>query len=261
MKKERREIFYKEYTDDVVESKNQDFKLQENYKWIHKNLFYNILSYIVYAIIWIYGFLYCKLKLKLKIENKNILKKYKNKGYFIYGNHTQEIGDVAIPAIACNQKRIYVVINSANLGIPGIGKIIPMIGGLPIPETISKLKLFNDAICTRISQKKCVVIYPEAHVWPYYTKIRPYNEKAFKYPVNLNAPVFSMTTTYQKSKKGKKVRIVTYIDGPFEPNCKLQKNERIKKLRDDVYNSMNENSKKSNYEYIVYKKVESGENI
>ena len=124
------------------------------------------------------------------------------------------------------------------------------------------MKIFNETITTRIKQNKCVVIYPEAHVWPYYTKIRPFNEKPFKYPVNLNAPVFSMTTTYQKRKKGNKPKVIVYIDGPFEPDIKLQKNERIRKLHDEVYDCIQERSNLSNYEYIEYKnlkKFESGE--
>ena len=59
-----------------------------------------------------------------------------------------------------------------------------------------------DAIKKRIEQKKCVVIYPEAHVWEYYTKIRPFPSTSFKFPVNCDVPAFCMTTTYYKRKFG-----------------------------------------------------------
>jgi len=114
MEKTKKVYYYKEYTDDMVESKKQNFKLKDDYIWIHNNFIYKIISNIVYFILWIFGILYFKIALRGKIKNKKILKKYKNEGYFIYANHTQPIGDVAIPALASGRKRIYVVINTAN---------------------------------------------------------------------------------------------------------------------------------------------------
>ena len=165
------------------------------------------------------------------------------------------MGDVFIPSTHTSPRRIHVVISPANLGIPIIGGVLPMIGALPIPDKLSKMKLLREAISKRIKQKRCVVIYPEAHVWPYYTKIRPFSETPFKFPIEENVPSFCMTTTYQKRKHGKKPKITVYFDGPFFPDDTLPKKERVKKLHDDIYNCMNERSKESNYEYFGYKRV------
>ena len=56
---------------------------------------------------------------------------------------------------------------------------------------------FNEAVDKRLAQKNCLVIYPEAHVWPYYTGIRkfPAGDKSFKYAVRNKLPIFTMTTT------------------------------------------------------------------
>ncbi len=43
-----------------------------------------------------------------------------------------------------------------------------------------------------------MTIFPEAHVWPYYTGIRPFGEAAFHYPVATGKPVYTMTVTYQR---------------------------------------------------------------
>ena len=37
--------YYSTYEDDIIKSSNQDYKLKDNYKWIHTNIFYKILSY------------------------------------------------------------------------------------------------------------------------------------------------------------------------------------------------------------------------
>lgn len=78
---------------------------------------------------------------------------------------------------------------------------------------------------------------------------------SFKYPVEQNVPVFSLTNTYVKDEKKKdKVKIVSYIDGPFFVNKDLTKKEQQRDLRNRVYECMVERSKNSNIEYVKYVK-------
>ncbi|MBR0162265.1 MAG: hypothetical protein IJQ02_13405, partial [Oscillospiraceae bacterium] len=46
----------------------------------------------------------------------------------------------------------------------------------------------------------CVAMFPEAHIWPYYTGIRPFPDTSFRYPVKENAPAVAMVVTYRKRK-------------------------------------------------------------
>ena len=65
-----------------------------------------------------------------------------------------------------------------------------------------------------------------------------------------------MTNTYQSyGKNNNKVKIVSYIDGPFFPDDGLSIKEQQENLRNKVYDSMVERSKNSNIEYIEYKKA------
>ena len=64
-----------------------------------------------------------------------------------------------------------------------------------------------------------------------------------------------MTNTYQSyGKNNDKIKIVTYIDGPFFPNKNLPKNEQKQDLRNQVYNQMVERSNNINIQFIKYKK-------
>lgn len=252
--KNRKIYYYKTYTDDLVKSRKQDYKLKDGYKWIHNNTFYNICSSILYFIAYVISYFYCKIFLHMHIKNSKILNKFRNTGYFLYGNHTQPIGDVFIPGHVCKNKRIYTVVSPSNLGVVGIGPFLPMLGAIPIASNIKDTKKMWEAVIKRIEQKKCVVIYPEAHVWPYYTKIRQFPRTSFKFPVHCNVPSFSMTTTYQKRKLGKKPKITVYVDGPFMPDTNLSEKEKEEKLCREIYNCMNERSKNSTYEYIEYKR-------
>ena len=56
--------YYNTYEDDFVESKNQNYKLKDNYRWIKNNIFYKIVTFIIYIPFLIYGFIYTKLLLR-----------------------------------------------------------------------------------------------------------------------------------------------------------------------------------------------------
>ena len=248
--------YYQTYQDDFVQSQDQSYKLPEDYKWIHKNPIYKIWSWILYKIAYWVSKIYCRLFLHIKIKNAQILKKYKKEGYFIYGNHTQPIGDVFSPAHICKGKRIYVIANSNNLKVKIIGGLLPILGILPIPDTSKQMKEFLGAVRQRTEEKNCIVIYPEAHVWPYYTEIRSFASTSFKFPVEAKAKSFAVTTTYQKRKWGKKPKVTVYVDGPFEPNEKLSKKEKQENLCNEIYECMKNRSKESTYEYIEYRRKE-----
>ncbi len=243
---------YREYTDDFVETKNQNIELPKNYTWIHKNLFYRAASQLIYAAAGVFTFFYTRLYLHVKIVNREVLKECGDSGYFIYGNHTQPVGDAFCPVRYVSPRRLYTIMGTANLGIPFLGKILPIMGGLPIPESVEGMKEFLDAIRVRIEQKKCIAIYPEAHVWPWCDFIRPFPDTSFRFPVMCNVPAFCMTSTYQKRKHGKRPRLTVYIDGPFYPDPGLNMRQARKQLHDEIYECMQERSKNSTYEYIRY---------
>ena len=96
------------------------------------------------------------------------------------------------------------------------------------------------------------MIYPEAHIWPFYTKIRPFTESSFRYPIQNKCPVMCFTNTYQKRKFGKKAKIVTYIDGPFYADSSLKRKAQKVELRNRVYEAMVERSRNNTLVLATY---------
>lgn len=248
--------YYKSFTDDFYEDNNKTHTLPENYEWIQKGVFKRILSGVIYGLVLLFSLIYCRLFLHVKIKGKEKLKKAEKSGIFLYGNHTQPVGDVFNPALVCFPKRIYTIADAANMSLPVIGKILPYLGALPIPKSLRKMREFTDAIETRLSSGCAIVIYPEAHVWDYCSFIRPFPNTSFKYPVNYGKPVYCITTTYKKRRFFKKPAATIYIDGPFDVPQEGTAREKASVLRDKVYDCMVRRSKSSNIEYIVYKKEE-----
>ncbi len=199
---------------------------------------------------------YLKFKFHHKVVGRELLKKHRSTGYFIYGNHTQDIGDALIPNVLDIPKQTYVIVHPNNVSMPILGRITPSLGALPLPDDMKAYRNFLRAIEQRIGEGAKVVIYPEAHIWPFYTGIRPFSDESFIYPIKHGVPAFCFTNTYQKRRFSKKPRIVTYIDGPFYPDEKLPSRERKKELRDRIYECMCERAKLSEVEWIKYVKRE-----
>lgn len=258
--KQKEIIYYKdELNEEFSTAKIVPRKIDENYKYIHKSVIWNAIAFLLQNGLSVpIKFLYAKIKFKIKYVGKEKLKPYKKQGYFIYGNHTQIFADTFITSNTNYPKKNFFIVNPENVSMKFLGNIVEMLGAIPIPSNKEAMKNFLEVIEKRIKDGNSVTIFPEAHIWPYYTKIRPFKTVSFKYPVQLNVPTFSVTNTYQSyGKNNDKVRIVTYVDGPFFPDdeCKTMK-EKQQNLRDKVYKKMVERSQNSNIEVIKYVKKE-----
>jgi hypothetical protein len=240
-----------ELNDEFSEAKIIPRVIDGNYKYKHGKV-WNFCSYMMQNVLSMpIKMLYMKIKFKHVIIGKEKLKPYNKIAYFIYGNHTQAFGDVLIPSLAMYPKRNFFIVNPENISMGHSGWAVELLGAIPVPGDIESTKNFLDILKYRISKKHAITIYPEAHIWPYYTKIRNFKDVSFKYPVQLNTPVFCFTNTYIERKHG--VQITTFIDGPFYPDKKLTKmKDKQKDLRNQVYLKMVDRSQNSNIEVIKY---------
>ena len=262
---EERVFYYASEEDDPIKTKEQERKekvlLPEGYEYIPRNILVRLYSRLMFAGFWVFGQWYERRYWRLKIHGREKLKAARGKGYVIMANHTNPFHDVFGPALAAD-RRIFTVISPVNLKIPGIGPILPMIGGIPLGTNAAEREAMNEAVDKRlVKQKKVLVVYPEAHVWPYYTGIRkfPAGGKSFKYAVRNGLPVYAMTTTYHKRKNGKRdlPRMEVYLEGPFWPEAGKTDEENQEMLAEKVYQAMVEDSKHNTYEYFQYIKKDN----
>ncbi|MBQ8399303.1 MAG: hypothetical protein IJX08_04960 [Clostridia bacterium] len=258
----RKVIYYSdELNDEFSTAKITPRIIDGNYSYCRDSFLAKISRFFCYRLIAApLAFLYTKCSFHHKIIGKEKLRAVKKGGYFLYGNHTQDIADALIPSMLTLPKASYVIVHPNNVSMPILGKITPYLGALPLPDDLTAYRNFIKALERRYAEGNAVVIYPEAHIWPYYTDIRPFPDTSFQYPVKQSAPVFCFTNTYQKRRFGSKPKIVTYIDGPFYQDTTLPPRIQKKELRDRVYACMKERAKRSNVVQIQYIKKEEDHN-
>lgn len=187
---ERKIIYYQdELNDEFSTKKIVPREINEHYPYLRKNPLWNITSYFLQNVLSMpikVG--YAKIKFHIQYKGKEKLKPYRKQGYFIYANHTQIFADTFIPSLGNYPKRNFFIVNPENISMKGSGTIIEMLGAIPVPGNKTAMKHFLEAIKKRIHQNASITIYPEAHIWPYYTKIRPFKDVSFQYPIQLRHP-------------------------------------------------------------------------
>ncbi len=253
MKKQDTFYYSDPVNDDFAGTKIVKKQIDDKFRYYHNGIFYKLKKFIVYrVIVSAVAKFYLTFCARVKYVNKKALKPYKKGPCFIYGNHTGYFCDAFNPTKLSFPREAYVVVNSDATSIFGLKNLLLDVGALPIPEDFHYMGKFNDAMKRAVERRGWISIYPEAHIWPWYTGIRPFLDVSFRYPIQYDAPCFSYTMTYQKKKVGKKPKRVVYIDGPFFGDKSLPKKQAEKKLRDEVYDAMCESAKHSNQDYFKY---------
>ena len=229
-----------------------------NYSYVSKNIFFRLFAFFTYwAIAYPILYIFLKLVYHVRVKGKKNRKYLRKQGLFIYGNHTQMADGVTGQVFAMRAKRGYIVSNQDATSIKGIRWLIKALGCIPVPETQQEAEQFTNCIKLRVKQHKGIVIFPEAHIWPYSTHIRPFKDDAFIYPAELGAPIIVMATTYRQRKffKNSRPYMTLHLSKPIYPDMKLPLQARKRQLRDYAYNFMVEKaSEEENAEYIRYEK-------
>lgn len=257
--KKERVIYYQDEINDDFSGLNIHIRpLGEKYKYMRTGSLFRAFEFMFYygimlPVIWMLQ----KLFSHQKFANRKLLKKAKKEGCFLVSNHTQVQSDSYIGPLACFPKKCFIISNPHVLSLRGMRLGMQAYGVIPLGSNYEEKKSFLRCIETRIRQGKAVIVYPEAHVWPYCTKIRPFDHQAFYYIAELGKPMFVLTNCYQKRRFFSKPRIVTYADGPFYPNEELNRSAAAKELRDIAYETMCKRIEAhTTCEYIKYIKVE-----
>lgn len=180
-----------EINDDFAGTNIKRKELPADYPYFSSNPVRKFFEFILYRLIVTpLIFLFQKIVFREKFKNKKVLKKYRKNGYFIYANHTSAVSDAFTPTLVTFPKKAYILINPDGVSIPVVGKAVEMLGGVPLPTHRRGMKNFHDAVLSHAQKRHCIVIYPEAHIWPYYTKIRPFKDVSFRYPAEADKPSF-----------------------------------------------------------------------
>ena len=255
----QRVICYRdELHDDFAGNRIKTKPLRPDYCYMPRSPLWRALKFLIYrCLAQPIGFLYAKVFFAHRFMGREVLRQADGQGLYLFGNHTQAVLDAFVPNIVCWRRRGYILVGPDTMSLPGLQNLVKMLGAIPLGETMHQKKEMIDCVHTRIREKSAVTIYPEAHIWPFYTRIRPFPADSFHYPARDGAPVFTLTTCYQKRRFGFFPKAVTWVDGPFYADLSLPAEERKQALRDRCYGVMCRRAAEySDHAYFFYQKTD-----
>ncbi len=158
----------------------------------------------------------------------------------------------------------HVLVSPDTVSIKGIRTFVQMLGAIPVPTEHSAIPPFVEAIESRIDEGRAVMIFPEAHIWPYCSFVRYFKAGSFRYPVKQGVPAVAVCITYTRHrgllKWMKTPKRHVYISEPFFPDETLPASAAKQKLRGEVYAWLKKTAEEhSDYEYVKYVKEENGQ--
>ena len=231
--------------------------IDAEYHYTHRSPVWHFASFVLYRLIvtplaellmrTVYG---------LRIRNRRALRRVRG-GCFLYGNHTHGLADALLPSLLSFPRKAFVVTAPDAASIPLVGRLVELLGGMPLPCDIGGMKHMLAAMQRRV-RRSAVTIYPEAHLWPYYNGIRPFPDASFRYPLLMHVPTVAFVVTYRQRRILRRLppRITVTVSDPIAPESVASK----KALRDCVYDFMcRAVAAQGSYAYIQYQSMEEKE--
>ncbi|MDO4567353.1 MAG: lysophospholipid acyltransferase family protein [Clostridia bacterium] len=257
MKRSKRVVRYTDAAhDDFAGTGVRACEVTADFDFAPKSLLFRVSSFLLYYVvamplIWFY----CHIILGWRIKNRRALRGIGG-AYFVYANHSH-YSDAFLSPLVTFPRRSYVVTSPDAVSIKGIRWLVRLLGAIPIPTAPSAAKRYMRAVSQRIDENACVGVFPEAHIWPFCTFLRPFGSAAFHYPVMKNRPAVAVAVTYQRRKGlfaafGTPKRTI-YISEPFYPDEALAPKAAQRKLCSQVSDFLAQTlAARSDYAYVEY---------
>jgi len=231
----------------------REIVVDQNYPFLDKSLKFKFIRGVIYAAIFTLVFPLSALRFGLKIEGRNILRKYRKllrNGAMTVSNHVHR-WDFLFVLNAVRHRLMYFPAWKENLNGPD-GWLIQAAGGIPVPDEIHTMKLFNQAFDEIHAKKKWFHAFPESSNFHYYYPIRPFKKGVFTMAHRYKLPVLPLGFSYRKphfpftlvnmvrSMRGiQKLPMVTVrIGEPLLFDETLSRKEAVQKMRKDCHDAI-----------------------
>ena len=178
--------------------------------------------------------------LGLKIKGIKNLKSLRRRGAITVANHVHNM-DATFVSIGTFPRNMNFSSLKSNFEIPVVRWIVRILGGFPIPENTAGMMKFTKDIGKALKKGRLIHFYPEAALWPYHKKLRPFKNGAFRFAVQFDAPVLPSIIVFKERKLRKHAARLIILE-PIEPPVKSlgSMKKRTEIMRDITYEKMNE---------------------
>lgn len=218
------------------------FEIKDDYKYIIDNKILNCFSDLLFIIITPILWILNRVLFGFDVEGVDNLRKVSG-GKVTISNHVHPM-DCTMNGLINFPERTYFPTLATNFKIPFIRHLIRVLYAIPIPKKTAQIEKFFEQIKKALAEGKTIHMYPEAALWPYYEKIRPFKKGAFKMAAEAGCPIVPILYTFEEpdgifALYKKKKCIHAKVLEPIYPNLNLSKNEIAEDLQKRVMEEYN----------------------
>ena len=217
------------------------------YPYIDRSKSFRFKQSMVRLLLNILVFPLCRIRLGLKIEGRENLKKHKEVlkgGAVSIANHVHMWDYIAVMR-AIRPFRSNLLSWAPNINGEN-GTLIRMVGGIPIPENnIAATKTYLRTIRDLLRDEHgWLHIYPEGSMWEYYAPIRPFKRGAAHIACDSEKPILPLGFSYREPGWIRKKifhQIATFtirVGEPLYPDSSLSAKEREKDLTERCHDAV-----------------------
>lgn len=221
-------------------------QFNENYEYYKGSIPYKVGRFFAYIGAYTIGYAVCLAKNGIRFRGRKNLSKYKvalAKGCVTICNHVFHYDYLSI-MIGLRPHFTYYPAWNAKL-LDKDRMLVNITGGIPLPSTINGIKPFFHAFDRHMDEGSWIHFFPEAAMWPYYQKIRPFKDGAFSLAEKHNSPILPMAFQFRNPGKlacflgAKEPYATLHIGEPiFCDQSITNKKLRIEKLKMDSFRAV-----------------------
>ncbi len=152
---------------------------------------------------------WARLAVDYRIVGMEHLRALDGQGAILVANHVHFLDAPILCACLHPARKIRYIMLGENVDIPVVGGIIKALGGIPIPDNLEGMKAFTRTIYRLLDEKKLLLFFPEAVLWPHYRGVRKFHKGCFTYAVRRHVPVLPMMYTFEQTAAGRERLVLT----------------------------------------------------
>lgn len=230
---------YPEITDGhyLEVKKNNGAIIDENYPYVDLSKPFLLRQAVVRALLYICVFPASYIRMGLKIEGRENLRKHKeiiDKGVISCANHVHMWDYIAVMN-AIKPRKSYILVWKPNVTGES-GTLVRLVGGIPIPENDANAAKAYLSSVNKLLDGGWLHICPEGSMWEYYQPIRPFKRGAAYLACECGKPLLPMAFSYRepgfirKRLFGQIACFTLKIGEPLFPDESLPKRKRVDDL-------------------------------
>lgn len=223
----------------LIVKKDKGIVFDAEYPYVDRSKAFLRKQNLLRALLRVIVFPLCTIRLGLKIEGRENLKKNRellSGGVVSVSNHVHMWDYLAITKAICPVRPN--VLSWAPDINGEFGTLIRLTGGIPIPETgIPATKAYLKAINKLLTEDhEWLQIYAEGSMWEYYAPVRPFKTGAIRIAIDCDKPVLPIGFSFREPGRIRKTifrqiaTITLRIGEPILPDRTLPINERRKEM-------------------------------